>query len=84
MVDMVSLFAMDWPRHWRNSRTDDAIKILQTMNKNKSFSIYYETAIDFYNHSTDNPEWYEATKAMQPSSKEEYFRNTNNWLDSLR
>jgi len=53
------------------------------MNQNEKYSIYYETAIDFVNHSSNHSEWYQDTKAMQPSSQEEYFRATNNWLDGL-
>jgi len=82
-VKIVMPFAVDWARRWRSTRKENVIDILKLMNKNKDFSDYYNTTIDFFNHSQKYSEWYKETNALLPSSREEYLRDVNIWLDSL-
>jgi len=82
--EILSPFAIDWARHWRSTRSEDAITLIKSMNKEEKFSNYYDTTIDFYLHSQrHSSNWYNETKALCPSTYDEYLRDTYQWLDTL-
>lgn len=50
--------ALDWPRHWRGTRRGAAATVVQLLNTQPEFSIYYETTLRFIEFSEQNHDWF--------------------------
>jgi len=44
-------FVLDWPRHWRRTKSGDAGKIIKAINNDDRYSSYYENTLDLVAHS---------------------------------
>lgn len=42
---------LDWPRHWRRTRSIDLVKVIKEMDTNHQFSDIYKNTLDFISHS---------------------------------
>jgi hypothetical protein len=52
--------AVDWPRHWRDSRESEPDAILRALDVDRSFSVYYETSLRFIEFSRKNHDWFKS------------------------
>jgi hypothetical protein len=50
--------AVDWPRHWRESRKSDPRAVLRSLDHEPSFSEYCEQAARFIDFSEENHDWF--------------------------
>lgn len=39
-------FVLDWPRHWRRTRTKNLVRIIEAMNVDRRYAPYYENTLD--------------------------------------
>lgn len=53
---LLSGMVIDWPRHWRETRSTSAIDAVNKLNVDKNFSHYYENTVEFIRHSNNNQE----------------------------
>jgi hypothetical protein len=49
---------LDWPRHWRQSRTVSAASIVTGLDTDPRFSEYYSTTLKFIEFSDANHDWF--------------------------
>jgi len=56
-----SPLALDWPRQWRDTRSDSLYEILQKLNTSPKHSKYYENAIAFGHFSEQHHDWHKKT-----------------------
>lgn len=54
---------LDWPRHWRNTRSEAVERVVDSMNTDPAFSIYYENTLSSISVSTEQAEELEAGDA---------------------
>ncbi|OHB83608.1 MAG: hypothetical protein A2Z38_05320 [Planctomycetes bacterium RBG_19FT_COMBO_48_8] len=57
-ADLVPGAVLDWPRKWRDTRQTPADSVIQQMNVDPKFSIYYENTMRFIDFSEQNKDWY--------------------------
>jgi hypothetical protein len=43
--------ALDWPRHWRRTRSTDPLTVIKAMNTDNRYATYYKNTIDFVSYS---------------------------------
>lgn len=43
--------ALDWPRHWRDTRSDDIREVIQWLDQDPQFSEFYKNTLDFISYS---------------------------------
>ncbi len=55
---------LDWPRHWRQTRSGPAATAVQTLNTQPEFSIYYDTTLWFVEFSEQNHDWFTKDKHL--------------------
>jgi len=56
---LLSPFALDWPRYWRENKMGDIKKVIGKINTDPKFSEKYDMALEFYELSEKNGNWYE-------------------------
>ncbi|AIY39888.1 hypothetical protein LT85_0728 [Collimonas arenae] len=44
-------YVLDWPRHWRKTRTGDVRNVIESLNKDVRYAVYYETTLELVEHS---------------------------------
>jgi hypothetical protein len=49
---------LDWPRHWRKSRSEDAAGVVAALNTDARFADYYLTTLGFIDFSEKNHDWF--------------------------
>jgi hypothetical protein len=49
---------VDWPRRWRESRKTDPRPVIQSLNRDPAFSVYYDRAEAFAAFSEENHDWF--------------------------
>lgn len=58
--------AVDWPRHWRETRASDPRLLVQTMNNDPKKSSYYDKTLRFIDFSEKNHDWFLKTPDLKP------------------
>lgn len=54
----VTGMTVDWPRHWRDTRTSDLRALLRGLNMDPIFSEYYNRSLCFIDFSEENHDWF--------------------------
>jgi hypothetical protein len=74
--NLVIDFVIDFPKHWRKTRTTDLKTEINKLNTDKSFSHYYTNTIDFcqFSENMENKNWLEMPEYSTLLKK---YRNGN-------
>lgn len=55
---LITGMVIDWPRKWRESRSNDLLKEITALDTDPRFSIYYENTIRFVEFSAEHHDWF--------------------------
>ncbi len=58
MQENIIPLVIDFPNQWRKSRQEPLEEVINKLNSDRKFSIYYENTIDFVSYSQENHEWW--------------------------
>ena len=61
---LISGSVLDWPRHWRQTRTDPVRDAIRALNTDPAFAVYYETTLTFIDFSERNHDWFATGKHL--------------------
>lgn len=50
--------AVDWPRHWRETRKSDPRPLLRSLDRDPAFSAYYRQTLGFVDFSENHHDWF--------------------------
>jgi hypothetical protein len=64
---------LDWPRHWRNTRSIDLKKVIESMNTEATFSDYYQNTLASIDQSEKSAKDYEPSTLCPVRSNYEQF-----------
>lgn len=67
-ADLIPGAVLDWPRKWRDTRRKSAEQIIQQMNTDPKYSIYYENTRRFIEFSEQNKNWYKGGGSISVKS----------------
>jgi hypothetical protein len=82
--DTISQIAIDWPRYWREHKTDiDITTILRDMNDNPEFSDYYTNALDFVEFSNNNERWWTEINIQNIKNSDVLDKEITTWVSRL-
>jgi len=56
--DYATGMTVDWPRRWRESRKSDPRPVLRALDRDPTFSAYYEQTARFIDFSENNHDWF--------------------------
>lgn len=56
--EMLMEIVLDWPRHWRQTRTEDILLMIEEMNTTPNAMSYYENTKHFAIHSELKQDWF--------------------------
>jgi hypothetical protein len=73
-------FVLDWPRHWRKTRSGDLSQIIKEMNNDAQFSAYYENTLDLIAHSDKFAAQFESKEEISIRSVYDEFSFSNEKL----
>lgn len=59
--DLRSPLVLDWPRRWRDTRTESVSDVLTQLNTSEKHSWYYDNALAFVRYSEDHHDWHMKT-----------------------
>jgi hypothetical protein len=62
--DLINGCVLDWPRHWRHTRSGVAATAVQSLNTQPEFSIYYDTTLRFIEFSEQHHDWFTQDKHL--------------------
>lgn len=71
---------LDWPRHWRNTRTENLEQVLQALDTNPNFSSYYKNTLELVEYSQQFSGHFESPKETSIRSVYESFHWSNTAL----
>ncbi len=57
-IEYATGMTVDWPRRWRESRKSDPLPLLRTLDRDPSFSAYYNNTEKFITFSEANHDWF--------------------------
>jgi hypothetical protein len=58
MAGFVPGAVLDWPRKWRDSGRKPSCQIINQMNTDTKYSVYFENTLRFVEYSEKNKDWY--------------------------
>jgi hypothetical protein len=73
---LASELVLDWPRYWREpdpsrkSFSGEPEGVLQKLDTDKRYHMYYEHATDFVAYSKANENWFEKIRRRTPKAEE--------------
>lgn len=71
---------LDWPRHWRRTRSADLVSVIKGINVDNQFSDIYENTLDFIAHSQKNAGQFESIAETSIRSAYDAFAWSNEKL----
>lgn len=69
--------ALDWPRHWRRTRSTDLLKVIKAMDTDQRYSSCYKNTIDFVSHSESFASQFESIEETSIRSVYDAFSWSN-------
>lgn len=73
-------FVLDWPRHWRKTRSADVRSVVESLNKDVRHSVYYETTLELVEHSMKFAAQFESDFETSIRTVYKQFSRTNTQL----
>lgn len=75
--------ALDWPRHWRKTRTTNLVDVITLLDTHNGYSAYYKNTLDFIAHSKQFENQFENCEDTSIRSVYKQFAWSNSQLAVL-